>query len=53
MYSRNYSLWKTLLEYSLKRALSAHALIVSMLKRPKYLRDINDSNFIMFFHQSH
>ena len=49
MYFRNYRLWKTWLDHSPKSAVSEHALTVNMWKRPKYLRKLHKSTFIMFF----
>ena len=34
-----------------KSAASEQALTVNMWKRPKYLWNLNDSAFVMFFHQ--
>ena len=50
MYFRNYTLWKNWLEYSLKSSVSEHALAVKMWKRPKYLPNLHESTFIMFFY---
>ena len=49
MYFRNYRLWKSLLENSLKSTVSGQALAVNLWKRPKYLRNLNESDFVMFF----
>ena len=49
MYFRNYRLWKTWLENSLRGAVSEHAFPVNMWKRPKYLQNPHESAFIMFF----
>ena len=50
---RNWRLWKTSLENFLKGAVSEHALTINMGKRPKYLQNLHESAFIMFFHHSH
>ena len=42
-------MWKALLDHSLKSAVSEHALTVNMWKRPKYLQNLHESAFIMFF----
>ena len=49
MYVRNYRLWKCWLENFLNSAVSEHALIVNMWKRPKYLQNLHGSAFVMFF----
>ena len=49
MYFRNYRLWKSSLYHSLKGAVSEHALTVNIWKIPKYLRNLHENNFIMFF----
>ena len=49
MYFRNYRLWKSLLENSLKSTVSGQALAVNLWKRPKCLRNLNESDFVMFF----
>ena len=51
MYFRNYRLWKTWLDHSLKSALSEHALTVNMWKHPNCLRNLDESPFIIFFSQ--
>ena len=40
------------LDNSLKSVVSEHPLTVNMLKDPKHLWNLYDSNFILFFHQS-
>ena len=50
---RNYRLWKSCLVHSLKSVVSEHALTVNMWKRPKYLENLQESTFVMFFHHSH
>ena len=52
MYLQNYRLWKSSSDHSVKSAVSEHALTVNMWKFPEYLRNIHDSTFIMFFHDS-
>ena len=37
----------------LKSAVLEHALTVNMWKRPKYLWNLHESAFILFFHHSH
>ena len=49
MYIRNYRLWKSWLDHSLKSAVSEHALTVNMPKHRKYLQNLHESAFIMFF----
>ena len=49
MYFRNYKLWKSLIENSLKSTVAEHALKVNMEKCFKYLRNLHESNFFMFF----
>ena len=49
MYFRSYRLWKSWLDYSLKSTVSEQALAVNMWKRPKYLRNVYEGAFIMFF----
>ena len=48
MYFRNYWLWKTWLDHFLKSDVSEYTLTVNMWNRPKYLRNLHDSAFIMF-----
>ena len=48
MYFRNYRLWKSCLDHSLKTAVSIHALRVNIWKRPKYLQNLQESAFVMF-----
>ena len=45
-YFRNYRLWKSWLDHSLKSTISEHALTVNMSKRPKYLRNLHESAFV-------
>ena len=45
-YFRNYRLWKSCLDHSLKSTISEHALTVNMSKRPKYLRNLHESAFV-------
>ena len=52
MYFRTNTMWKSWLEDSLKTAPSENALTVNMWKCPKYLRNIHQSTFIIFFHHS-
>ena len=52
MYFRGYRLWKSCLDHSVKGAVSDNALTVNMWKRPKYLQNLHESTFIMFFHHS-
>ena len=52
MYCRNYRLWISWLDHSLKKAVSEHGLTFNMWKRSKYLRNLHESNFILFFHHS-
>ena len=49
MYFGNYRLWKSSLDNSLKSAASEHALAVKMSKLPKYMRNLHECAFIMFF----
>ena len=49
MYFRNYKLWKSWLQNSLKSAVSEHALTVNIWERPKCFRNFNESAFITFF----
>ena len=49
MYFQNYRLWKNWPEHSPKSSLSEQALAVNMWKRPKYLPNLHESAFIMFF----
>ena len=49
MHFKNQRVWKSWLDRSLKRAFSEHALTENMWKRPKYLRNLHESAFIMFF----
>ena len=49
MYFQYYKLWKPLLENSLKSTVSEHALTVNMWKRPKYLPNLDQSAFFIFF----
>ena len=49
MYFRNEGLWKSSLYHSLKSAISEHALTVNMWRRHKYLKNLYDNTFIMFF----
>ena len=49
MYFPGYRVWKSWLDHSLKRPVSEHALRVSMWKRQKYFRNLNENAFIMFF----
>ena len=49
MYFRNYKLWKSFLENSLKSTVSEHTLTMNMWKRPNYLQNFHESAFIMFF----
>ena len=44
---RNYRLWKSCPDHSLKSAVSEHALTVNMWKRPKYLQNLHERTFIM------
>ena len=43
---------KILISQSLKSVVSKNALTVDIWKPPKYLRNLNQSTFIMFFHDS-
>ena len=52
MYFRNYRLYKTFLDHSLKSDVSEYPLIVNMLKRPKQYWNLHESTFIIFFHHS-
>ena len=52
MFFRNYRIWKSWLDHSLKSAVSEHALTVNMQKRPKYLRNLHESTFIRFLDHS-
>ena len=47
---RNYRLWKTSPDHSLKSVVSEHAFALNMIKFPKYLRNLHESSFIMCFH---
>ena len=49
MYFRNYKLWRSWLQNSLKSAVSEHALTVNIWERPKCFRNFNESAFITFF----
>ena len=49
MYCRNYRLWKSWLDHSLKSAVSEHAFTVNMGKRPKCLQNLHERVFIIFF----
>ena len=51
MYFRNYRLSKTWLDQSLKSTISGDPLTVNMLKGPKHLSNLDDSTFIIVFHQ--
>ena len=58
MYFRNYRLWKTWLQnfpldHFLKSLILEHTLIINMWKHPKYLQNLHESAFVMFFHHSH
>ena len=53
MYFRNYRLWKSLLENSLRSTVSEQAFAVNMSKRPNCFRNLHESAFIMFFSHSH
>ena len=53
MYFQIYRPWRTCLEICLKSAVLEHALTVNMWKRPKYLWNLHESAFILFFHHSH
>ena len=48
MYFRNYRLWTTFSDHSVKRAILDHALTVKMWKCPKYLWNLHGGSFIMF-----
>ena len=48
MYFRNYRLWKSLLENSLKSTVSEQALAVNIWKRRKCLLNLSESAFITF-----
>ena len=50
MYFRTCRLWKTSPDHSVKGVVSEHALTVNMWNCPKYLRNIHESAFIMWFH---
>ena len=50
MYFRYYRLSKSWLEHSLKSTVPEHPLKVNMLKDPKYLCNLHESTFIIFFH---
>ena len=52
MYFRNYRLWKTWSDYSVKSKVLEHALTVNMWKGREYLGNLHESTFIMFFHHS-
>ena len=52
MYFPNNRLWKTWLDHFLKTAVSELALTVNMWKLPKYLPNLHESTFIVFFHHS-
>ena len=49
MYFQNWRLWKSGSEHSPRSVVTEHVLTVNMWKRPKYLRNLHDSAFIMFF----
>ena len=49
MYFGNYRLGKTSLDQCLKSTVSERPLTVSMLKGPKYLYNLHDSTFTIFF----
>ena len=53
MYSRNYGLWKTLIEKCLESPVSEHCSTVNTLKDPKHCCNLYGSPFIIFSHQSH
>ena len=48
-YFRNYRLWKSWLDYSLKSSVSEQALTVNIWERPKCFLNFNESAFITFF----
>ena len=50
MYFRNYRLWKTSSDHSVRTPVSEHALTVKMLKCPEYLKNLHESTFVMSFH---
>ena len=52
MYFRYYRLSMPWLDHSLKSAVSELLLRVKMLQRPKHLRNLHESTFIIFFHHS-
>ena len=47
---RNYRLWKTSSDHSVKSAISERALTVNIWKRPKCVQNLYKSTFIMCFH---
>ena len=47
-----YALWKSWLDHSIKIAVSENALTVNVWKCPKYLQNLHDRPFIMFFDHS-
>ena len=49
MYFRKYRLWKSWLGHSLKSCVSEQAFTVNMWKCPKYLQNLHESLFIIFF----
>ena len=48
MYFRTYRLWKSWLDHSLESVVSEHALAVNTEKRPRCLRNIRETTFIIF-----
>ena len=49
MYFQKYRLWKIWLHHPLKSTVSEHSLTVSIWKRPRYLQNLHESAFMLFF----